>query len=76
MTALQQGLAHLILTVAAIVAATVLAATGHVDGTDTLAIIVAAAGIGGTGIAGVTSTAVAVRAAPPAVAAKPVATVP
>lgn len=66
-TALQQGLAHLVLTVCAIVAATVLAVTGHIDGTDALAIIVAAAGIGGTGVAGVATVVNSAKAVSPSV---------
>ena len=56
MTALQQGWAHAILAGLAIVAGTVLCATGNLASTDTLAIIIAASGIGATGVAAVTST--------------------
>jgi len=44
---------HLILGVVAIIAAVALAVTNHVTGTDALAIIIAAGGITGTGIAAV-----------------------
>ena len=53
MTPYQQSLMHLILGVVAIVAAVALSITNHVSGTDALAIIIAAGGITGTGIAAV-----------------------
>jgi len=43
---------HTIGAVAAIAAATILAALGHLDATAAVAVIVAAAGIGSTGVAG------------------------
>ena len=55
MTPFQQGLLHSILGVVAIIAGVVLSITNHITGTDALAIIIAAGGITGTGIAGVTS---------------------
>ena len=55
MTPFQQGLLHSILGVVAIIAGVVLSITNHISGTDALAIIIAAGGITGTGIAGVTS---------------------
>ena len=64
MTALQQGITHAVLTGLAIVAATVLCAIGQLSATDAVAIILAAAGIGGTGVAAVTSSAKSAPAAP------------
>ena len=54
MTNLQAALLHALGGVVAIAAAVVLAVTGHITGTDALAIILAAGGISGTGLAGST----------------------
>lgn len=74
MTALQQGITHAVLAGLAIVAAAVLAGIGQLSATDAVAIILAASGIGGTGVAAVTSS--ARQASPaPAPVAKPAAPV-
>lgn len=52
----QQQLIHAGLGLAGVAGAVVLAVTGHVSGDAALTVIVAAAGIGGTGIAGASST--------------------
>ena len=52
MTSLQQTVSHGVLAGLAIVAAGALAITGHVSGDAALTVVIAAAGIGGTGIAG------------------------
>jgi hypothetical protein len=52
MSALQQTVSHGVLAVVAIVGVVVLAITGHVSGDAALTVVIAAAGIGGTGIAG------------------------
>ncbi len=56
MTPITQGITHAVLAGLAIVAATVLAAIGHLSATDAVAIIIAASGIGGTGVAAVASS--------------------
>lgn len=53
----QQQLIHAGLGGLAVAGAVVLAVTGHVTGDEALTVIVAAAGIGGTGIAGANSSA-------------------
>jgi hypothetical protein len=55
MTPLQQGWTHALLAGLAIVAATVLCAVSKLDANDALAIILAASGIGATGVAAVAS---------------------
>lgn len=72
MTSLQQGITHAVLAGLAIVAATVLCAIGQLSATDAVAIILAAAGIGGTGVAAVTSSAKPAPAATAPSAARPV----
>lgn len=52
MTTFQAALLHLMSGLAAVAAAVALALTGHIDGTVALAIVVAALGISGTGLAG------------------------
>ena len=59
-----RAFAHVILSGLAIVGAVVLAATGHLDATAAVAVIVAGAGIGSTGVAGSSSAASLVTAQP------------
>lgn len=65
MTKLQAALLHGGMGVVAIAAATILAILGHITGTDALAIILAAGGVTGTGLAG-SLTGTTTTTAPPA----------
>ena len=56
MTAFQQAILHTVMLVAVVAAAVVLALTGKITGPEALAILIAAAGITGTGVAGTVST--------------------
>ena len=64
MTKLQAALLHGGMGVVAIAAATVLAILGHITGTDALAIILAAGGVTGTGLAGTLTGTTAVTTTP------------
>lgn len=75
MTKLQAALLHGGMGVVAIAAATVLAILRHITGTDALAIILAAGGVTGTGLAGTftgTTTTTTTPARPTSSAASPV----
>ncbi len=71
MTTFQQAVLHAALGIVAIAAAVILALLGKIDGAEALAIVIAAGGITGTGIAGAVTTPVTTAVQP--AAAKPAA---
>ena len=71
MTAFQSAIIHLVVAVCAIAAAIALAVTGHITGGEAIGVVIAAAGISGTGVAGAIGATTTVTSSPPTTPAAP-----